>query len=86
MITDGFLNLVLTIVTWIISWFPAYTGLPSGMTSSMSWITSKVGGVGCILPTDTYVTQFLIIIAVAAGLLMFRFFAWLFKWKPRDHA
>jgi len=79
MIASAILTFGYTVYTWIIGLFPAYTGLPTGITNALTWLGGTGAGLSCIVPVDTYRAQIVIIVYMAIILLGIRFFAWIFN-------
>jgi len=81
MITDAFITIITNIVQFIIGLFPAYTGLPTQLDSGLTWILGLLNDIGGFIPLDTFFTILGLIVSLETGILLFRFFAWVFKWN-----
>jgi len=81
MITDVLLSIFTYIASFIVSLLPAYTGLPAQVESALAWMIGLMNDIGGFIPLGTFLTILKLTIAIELGIMVFRFFAWLFKWN-----
>jgi len=79
--TSYLVHLLASLLAWLVGLLPSYSGLPAQVTASVGTLSANMKGLDCIIPVATYKAQFAIVAAIAFALLMFRFFAWAFRWK-----
>jgi len=80
MIGDFVLVNLKSIVDWILSKFPAYSGLPTGVSDAVSYMSGKFQGLSCILPINDMYTIATYSFWIAVAYLTFKFVRFVFKW------
>lgn len=81
MITDGLISLPIAVLSYIIGLLPTYTGLPSGMSTSILWVGQQTVALGDLLPLDTIWQIIMLIVTIEIAILAFNTVAWLLHWK-----
>jgi len=81
MITDAVLNLFLSPIEFVLDLFPAFTGLPTALVTSLDYIATFTKQLGDILPTSTIWTIIQLTVAIELSIATFHLIAWLLHWK-----
>lgn len=81
MITNALIELVLYIGRFIIGLFPAYTGLPAGMTQMIDWVFGALASVSDFFPMDTVFTIFFLWASIELTLMFIKMALWVFLGK-----
>jgi len=79
MITDALINFGALIGEFFIGILPAFSGLPSGLSSALNWMLGLMRGIADLLPMTTIMQIVLLTAAIEISLLGFRFVAWLLR-------
>ena len=81
MILDAIISLPIAVLTAIIGLLPTYSGLPSGMSSSLDYILNFTLQLGDILPTNQIWAVILATLTVEIAIMSFNSLAWLLHWR-----
>jgi len=82
MIISGFLYFSAFLLNTVLSIFPDSTGLPTGFTSSLSYIAGYVGILDPLVPLSTLATCFAIVLTYELSIFAFRGFRWIISHIP----
>jgi len=82
MITDTILRIPLFFIRLVLGLIPASDGLPQGVADAISTAVGYIKGVSFIFPIATLFQILLLIFAIEAGLLLWKFINWLIKKIP----
>jgi len=80
MIGDFILTNIIRLVTWILEQFPAYTGLPTGVTNAVTYLSGKFQGLSCVLPVNDMYDVAVLTFWIGIAYLTFKFLRFVFKW------
>lgn len=78
---SALLNILYSIITFLLDLLPAFTGLPSGLSSAVVTAGSYIAGIVAFFPATTLFQIALLEIGIELAILLFHFLAWVFHWR-----
>lgn len=76
MLLSGLVEIIRAIIDLLIDLFPSPSSLPSGINSAFELLGGYFKKANAILPVDTMVTIFSLILTLEAGILAFKISNW----------
>jgi len=82
MITSFILSIVYSFFSFLISFLPAGTTLPTGFSSSLSYITYAANTLNYIIPISALFVTLTVVLAVELAIWTFQGLMWVYRHIP----